>query len=221
MSHELRTPLNAIIGFSEMLASGYLGTLGAKQQEYVADIRRSGEHLLRMVNDLLDLSNLEIGRQVLAIGACNFDSVAAVALSMVQPQAEQAMIRLDFQPTDVTVRADERALTQILVNLLVNAIKFSPRGGRIALRAVRQAEGIRIQVEDAGFGMTELQRTSALAATLSANPSEADPYKARPKGGAGLGLAICRRLIEEHNGRLEIESESGHGSTVNVVLPAA
>jgi PAS domain S-box-containing protein len=221
MSHELRTPLNAIIGFADMLAKGYFGTLGDKQQEYVADIRRSGEHLLNMVNDLLDLSNLEIGRQVLDIGACNFDSVAVAALSMVQPQAEQSMIKLDFQPTDVMVRADERALTQILVNLLGNAIKFSPRGGRIALRAVRQPEGVRIQVEDAGFGMTELQRTSALTATLTPTPSQADPYKARPKGGAGLGLAICRRLIEQHNGTLEIESQSGHGSTVNVVLPAA
>jgi signal transduction histidine kinase len=221
MSHELRTPLNAIIGFADMLAKGYLGALAEKQQEYVADIRRSGEHLLKMVNDLLDLSNLEIGRQVLDIGACNFDSVAVAALSMVQPQAEQAKIQLDFRPTEVTVRADERALTQILVNLLGNAIKFSPRGGRIALRAVRQDHGIRIQVEDAGFGMTELQRTSALAATLTTNPSQADPYKARPKGGSGLGLAICRRLIEQHNGTLEIESESGQGSTVNVVLPAA
>jgi len=222
MSHELRTPLNAIIGFADMLANGFLGSLADKQQEYVGDIRRSGEHLLKMVNDLLDLSNLEIGRQVLDIGACNFDSVAVAALSMVQPQAEQSEIQLDFQPTDVTVRADERALTQILVNLLGNAIKFSPQGGRIALRAVRQPEGIiRIQVEDAGFGMTELQRTSALAATLTTNPSQADPYKARPKGGAGLGLAICRRLIEQHNGTLEIESQSGQGSTVNVVLPAA
>jgi signal transduction histidine kinase/HAMP domain-containing protein len=221
MSHELRTPLNAIIGFADMLGNGYLGSLADKQQEYVADIRRSGEHLLKMVNDLLDLSNLEIGRQVLDIGACNFDSVAVAALSMVQPQAEQSKIQLDFRPTDVTVRADERALTQILVNLLGNAIKFSPRGGRIALRAVRQSDGIRIQVEDAGYGMTELQRTSALAATLTANPSLADPYKARPKGGSGLGLAICRRLIEQHNGTLEIESQSGHGSTVNVVLPAA
>jgi signal transduction histidine kinase len=221
MSHELRTPLNAIIGFADMLANGYLGSLDDKQQEYVADIRRSGEHLLKMVNDLLDLSNIEIGRQVLDIGVCNFDNVAVAALSMVQPQAEQSMIRLDFQPTDVMVRADERALTQILVNLLGNAIKFSPRGGRIALRAARQAEVIRIQVEDAGLGMTELQRTSALAATLAANPSQADPYKARPKGGSGLGLAICRRLIEQHHGRLEIDSRSGHGSTVHVVLPAA
>ena len=221
MSHELRTPLNAIIGFADMLANGYFGTLGDKQQEYVADIRRSGEHLLKMVNDLLDLSNLEIGRQVLDIGACNFDSVAVAALSMVQPQAEQGRIELDFHPTDVWVRADERALTQILVNLLGNAIKFSPRGSRIALRAARQEEGIRIQVVDAGPGMTEQQRTSALAATLAANPSQADPYKARPLGGAGLGLAICRRLIEQHNGTLEIESASGKGSTVNVVLPAA
>jgi PAS domain S-box-containing protein len=221
MSHELRTPLNAIIGFADMLAKGYLGSLGHKQLEYVADIRRSGEHLLKMVNDLLDLSNIEIGRQVLDIGACNFDSIAVAALSMVQPQAEQSMIQLDFQPTGVAVRADERALTQILVNLLGNAIKFSPHGGRIALRAVRQPEGIRIQVEDAGLGMTELQRTSALAASLTANPGQADPYKARPKGGAGLGLAICRRLIEQHNGTLEIESQSGRGSTVNVVLPMA
>lgn len=221
MSHELRTPLNAIIGFADMLANGYLGALGDKQKDYVVDIQRSGEHLLKMVSDLLDLSNLEIGRQVLDIGACNFDNVALAALSMVQPQAEQSMIALDFQPTDVMVRADERALTQILVNLLGNAIKFSPRGGRIALRALQQPSGIRIQVEDAGLGMTELQRTSALAATLAASPSQADPYKARPKGGSGLGLAICRRLIEQHNGTLEIESQSGQGSTVNVVLPAA
>ncbi|GAB2179479.1 sensor histidine kinase [Dongia sp. agr-C8] len=221
MSHELRTPLNAIIGFADMLSKGYFGALVNKQQEYVADIRRSGEHLLKMVNDLLDLSNLEIGRQVLDIGACNFDSVAVAALSMVQPQAEQSQIQLDFQPTGVMVRADERALTQILVNLLGNAIKFSPRGGRIALRAHRSPEGIRIQVEDAGYGMTELQRSSALAANLTAPPTQADPYKARPKGGAGLGLAICRRLIEQHNGTLEIESQSGQGSTVNVVLPAA
>ncbi len=221
MSHELRTPLNAIIGFADMLANGYLGNLDNRQQEYVGDIRKSGELLLKMVNDLLDLSNLEIGRQVLVIGACNFDSVAVAALSLVRPQAEQAMIALDFQPTDVTVRADERALTQILVNLLGNAIKFSPRGSRIALRAARTPDGIRIQVEDAGFGMTETQRASALAATLAAAPSQADPYKARPKGGAGLGLAICRRLIEQHNGTLEIESQSGQGSTVNVVLPAA
>jgi signal transduction histidine kinase len=221
MSHELRTPLNAIIGFADMLAKGYFGSLGDKQQEYVADIRRSGELLLKMVNDLLDLSNLEIGRQVLDIGACNFDSVAVAALSLVQQQAERAMIKLDFRPTGVMVRADERALTQILVNLLGNAIKFSPRGGHIALRAVRGPEGIRIQVEDAGIGMTEQQRASALTATLTATPSQADPYKARPKGGAGLGLAICRRLIEQHNGTLEIESQTGQGSTVNVVLPAA
>ena len=86
---------------------------------------------------------------------------------------------------------------------------------------MRHPEGIRIQVEDTGFGMTEVQRRTALTASLVATPAVADPYKARPKGGAGLGLAICRRLIEQHNGRLEIESQSGQGSTVNVVLPAA
>jgi two-component system cell cycle sensor histidine kinase PleC len=221
MSHELRTPLNAIIGFADALAKGYLGELGARQQEYVGDIRSSGEHLLKLVNDLLDLSSLEIGRQVLVLTECRFDSIAVAALNMVQAQAEDAEIRLEFVPTGLSLQADERALTQILVNLLGNAVKFSPAGGRIALRAVRQAEGIRIQVEDSGFGMTEAQRVSVLSATVVTGPNTPDPYKTRPKGGAGLGLAITRRLIEQHNGKLEIESERGRGSTVNVVLPAA
>jgi PAS domain S-box-containing protein len=225
MSHELRTPLNAIIGFADVLAQGYLGPLAPRQQEYVGDIRSSGEHLLRLVNDLLDLSSLEIGRQVLVITECSFDSVAVAAMQMVQPQAEQAGLRLDFTPTGLTLRADQRALTQILVNLLGNAIKFSPPGGWIALRAARQADSIRIEVEDSGFGMSEAQRKSALSATLAlettADPGAADPYKTRPKGGAGLGLAICRRLIEQHNGTLEIESRQGEGSTVHIVLPTA
>jgi two-component system cell cycle sensor histidine kinase PleC len=221
MSHELRTPLNAIIGFSDVLAHGYLGELPARQQEYVGDIRSSGEHLLKLVNDLLDLSSVEIGRQILVITECKFDSIAVAAMNMVLPQAEQAGIRLDFAPTGLTLRADERALTQILVNLLGNAIKFSPRGGWIALRAARHGDGIRIDVEDSGFGMTEAQRSSALAANMMTDAGPADPYKTRPKGGAGLGLAICRRLIEQHHGTLEIESESGRGSTVHVVLPAA
>jgi len=225
MSHELRTPLNAIIGFADALATGYLGSLDDRQREYVGDIRNSGEHLLKLVNDLLDLSSLEIGRQILVFTDCRFDSVAVAAINMVQPQAEQAGVRLEFAPTGLVLQADERALTQILVNLLGNAIKFSAQGGRIAVRAVRDRGSIRIQVEDSGLGMTEAQRMSALAAMLSLEDGHgagaADPYKTRPKGGAGLGLAICRRLIEQHNGTLDIESESGRGSTVYVVLPAA
>jgi signal transduction histidine kinase len=219
MSHELRTPLNAIIGFADVLAKGYLGELADRQQEYVGDIRTSGEHLLKLVNDLLDLSSVEIGRQILVVTECKFDSVAVAALNMVQRQAELAGVRLEFAPTGVSLRADERALTQILVNLLSNAIKFSPSGGWIALRAARQGDSVRIAVEDTGEGMTEAQRQSALSATLLPNSGPGDPYRTRPKGGAGLGLAICRRLIEQHSGTLEIESESGRGSTVIVVLP--
>jgi two-component system cell cycle sensor histidine kinase PleC len=221
MSHELRTPLNAIIGFADALARGYLGALAERQRDYVGGILGSGEHLLRLVNDLLDLSSLEIGRQVLVITECKLDSVAVAALSMVRSQAERAGIRLEFAPTGLALPADERALTQILVNLLGNAIKFSPPGGRIALRAARQAGAIRIQVEDSGSGMTEAERASALAATLAPDPGGGDPYKTRPKGGVGLGLAICRRLVEQHGGSLENESERGRGSTVHVVLPAA
>ncbi|HVM85605.1 MAG TPA: ATP-binding protein, partial [Candidatus Binatia bacterium] len=168
-------------------------------------------------------SSLEIGRQVLAIGDCKFDGVAEAALNMVQPQAAEAEVRLDFAPTGITLPADERALTQILVNLLGNAIKFSPPGGEIALRATQGSDGVRIEVADSGFGMTEAQRVNALAATLVTDArlghGAGDPYKSRPKGGAGLGLAICRRLIEQHNGTLEIESARGQGSTVYVVLP--
>ncbi|MFN3401923.1 MAG: histidine kinase dimerization/phospho-acceptor domain-containing protein, partial [Ferrovibrio sp.] len=129
MSHELRTPLNAIIGFAQMLSGGYAGPLNERQLGYAANIEESGEHLLRLVNDILDLSRLESGRLDIQIENCSFDQIAQSAMAMVQPQARQAEATLSCAPTGLTLHVDPRALTQILVNLLGNAVKFSrPQG---------------------------------------------------------------------------------------------
>jgi PAS domain S-box-containing protein len=215
MSHELRTPLNAIIGFAEVLAAGYMGALGDRQQDYVINIKKAGEHLLAMVNDLLDLSRLETGRPDLQMSECSFDRIAVAALSMVRPQADKAGVKLVFTPTNLTLRADERALAQILVNLLSNAVKFSRPESQVVLRAVPSPGGIRIEIEDSGIGMTNEQREAALTATI-----QSDPYRARPRGGAGLGFPICRRLVELHHGSLDINSQPGDGSIVSIFLPA-
>jgi PAS domain S-box-containing protein len=216
MSHELRTPLNAIIGFAEMLMAGYLGQLNERQGDYVINIRRSGEHLLQVVNDLLDLSRLDAGRVDLHVTYCPFDRIAVAALGMIRPQAEKAGIELVFAPTNLMLHADERALTQILVNLLGNAVKFSSAGCQVVLHATPTPAGIRIDVEDNGIGMTNEQCKIAMMPT-----ADRDPFHARPKGGAGLGLSICRRLVELHHGKLDISSQPGLGSTVSILLPEA
>lgn len=214
MSHELRTPLNAIIGFSEMMAAGYLGTLTEKQQDYASNIQQSGEHLLRLVSDILDLSRLETGRLELQVEACDFEAVAATALAMVEPQARQNDVALHLQAGEKTVRADRRALTQILVNLLGNAVKFNRPGGSVTISTVAEAHVIRIRVTDTGIGMNEAESRAVMAPF-----HRIDAYRARNAGGAGLGLGICRSLIERHDGQLEIRSRPGHGTSVEVILP--
>ncbi|HEX6957050.1 MAG TPA: PAS domain-containing sensor histidine kinase [Ferrovibrio sp.] len=215
MSHELRTPLNAIIGFAEMMSAGYLGQMSERQQDYARHIQQSGEHLLRLVNDILDLSRLESGRLELDINGCDFDRIAAAALAMVEPQAQRAEVALQFAPTHLTVRADERALTQILVNLLGNAVKFNRPSGRVELRADISDGVVRILVEDTGIGMSDAE---SLAARQPFH--RVDAYRVRANSGAGLGLSICRSLAELHGGHLEISSEPGRGTRVEVALPA-
>nr|WP_298682357.1 PAS domain-containing sensor histidine kinase [uncultured Dongia sp.] len=215
MSHELRTPLNAIIGFAEMLAGGYLGKLSNHQQDYVGHVLQSGQHLLHVVNDLLDLSRLETGQIDLRIVPTSFDQIAVAALGLVRPQAEKAGVHLTFAPNGLKLLADERALTQILTNLLGNAIKFNRPGGEVRLRAEMHKDRVRITVTDSGIGMSPLACENASQALIPT-----DAHHARPNGGAGLGLAICRRLLDRLNGTLEIESELGAGTTVTVTLPA-
>lgn len=215
MSHELRTPLNAIIGFAQMLAGGYAGPLNERQLGYAANIEESGEHLLRLVNDILDLSRLESGRLDIRVETCSFDHIAQSALAMVQPQARQAEITLSCAPTGLAVQADPRALTQILVNLLGNAVKFSNPQSSVSLEARQENGVIRIRVRDSGIGMTETESRAA-----SQPLHRIDVYRTRANSGAGLGLSICRSLVELHGGRLEIVSRPGEGTIVDILLPA-
>lgn len=215
MSHELRTPLNAIIGFAEMMTAGYLGKLTARQQEYASHIFQSGEHLLRLVSDLLDLSRLESGKLEIAVADCDFDRIATAALAMVEPQARHAGVRLQFVPTGLTLRADERALAQILINLLGNSVKFNRPDGRISLRADSTDGIVTILVEDTGIGMSAAESRAAIQPL-----HRADVFRARANSGAGLGLSICRSLVELHGGRLDIRSQPGVGTTVRIALPA-
>ena len=214
MSHELRTPLNAIIGFAEMMAIGYLGDLTERQRDYASNIQQSGEHLLRLVSDILDLSRLETGRLELQIEDCDLEAVAATAMAMVEPQARQNGVTLHLQAGEKTVRADRRALTQILVNLLGNAVKFNRPGGSVTVSSVAEAHVVRISVTDTGIGMNEAESRAVMAPF-----HRIDAYRARNAGGAGLGLGICRSLIERHDGQLEIRSRPGHGTSVEVILP--
>ncbi len=215
MSHELRTPLNAIIGFAQMLSGGYAGPLTERQLGYAANIQESGEHLLRLVNDILDLSRLENGRLDIRVETCSFDQIAQSALAMVQPQARQAEITLSYAPTGLTLQADPRALTQILVNLLGNAVKFSNPLSSVSLEASQENGVSRIRVRDSGIGMTEAESRAA-----SQPLHRIDVYRTRPNSGAGLGLSICRSLVELHGGRLEIVSRPGEGTIVDILLPA-
>jgi PAS domain S-box-containing protein len=216
MSHELRTPLNAIIGFAQMLAGGYGGPLTDKQAGYAANIEESGEHLLRLVNDILDLSRLESGRLNINAESCSLDQIAQSALAMVQPQARQTEVELRYEPTGLTFDADPRALTQILVNLLGNAVKFNRPRGSVHLEAEEKNGVVRIRVRDTGIGMSE---ADSRAVMQPLHLHRVDVYRTRPNSGAGLGLSICRSLVELHGGRLEINSRPGEGTTVDVLLP--
>jgi PAS domain S-box-containing protein len=217
MSHELRTPLNAIIGFAEMMKAGYAGQLTDRQQGYAANIQESGEHLLRLVNDILDLSRLESGRLDMHIETCHFDLIASSALAMVQPQARQADVSLLYAPAGLVLQADARALTQILVNLLGNAVKFSRPKGQVTLQAEQSNGVVRIQVKDNGVGMSEAESRAVLQPL---HLHRSDVFRTRANSGAGLGLSICRSLVDLHGGRLEIRSQPGVGTIVEIALPA-
>jgi cell cycle sensor histidine kinase DivJ len=217
VSHELRTPLNAIIGFSEMLASPELAPRDPDQQrEYARIINASGQHLLSVVNTLLDMSKIESG--VFAIEPEHFDLGALVDFScdLVKLKAQEKNIELlaACAPNMGEIVADKRACKQILLNLLSNAVKFTPEGGRVAVSARRDGGFVDINVSDTGIGVTpnELQRLG-------------DPfYQARatydrPYEGAGLGLSIVRGLVALHGGAISFASAPNEGASVTVRLP--
>ncbi len=219
MSHELRTPLNAILGFSEIIASGSFGNAPARYQQYGRDIHVSGEHLLRLINDLLDQSRIEIGQLALE------DKVFAVAplieecRQVVAGRAERGGVGLSVfaAPGLPLLRADRGRIKQVLINLLSNAVKFTRPGGCVRATARRTAEGgLALAVVDSGIGMRPEDIPSALEPFRQIDNSLARNYE-----GAGLGLSLARALTEMHGGRLEIRSEVAKGTLATVILPPA
>jgi two-component system sensor histidine kinase EvgS len=215
MSHELRTPLNAVLGFSDLLADERYGSLNERQKRYVSNIHSGGQHLLKLISDILDLSKIEAGRMDLAIQDVPIESVFSEVLSTLRPLAEKKSQTLsqNAQP-HLIVRADITRLRQMLMNLAGNAIKFTPDSGHIELEA-RQANGqIRIEVRDSGPGIPSGEQERIFQAF----------YRLRQSGdsteGTGLGLAITQRLAELHGSKLGLDSQAGQGSCFYFSLPA-
>jgi two-component system cell cycle sensor histidine kinase PleC len=216
MSHELRTPLNAILGFAEVMQSGMFGALGSeKYGEYCRDIRASGQYLLTVIDDILDMSRIEAGRVRLSKGDVSVDKAVHRALKLVRERVRSKELEFNVEGLpDITVSADERALQQILVNLLDNAVKFTPEGGRVSVRTRLAGNAINIYVEDAGIGIPK----EALA-KLGRPFEQVETELSRSHKGSGLGLAIARSLSELHGGGLRIRSQPGLGTVVMVHLP--
>ncbi|MFC0283073.1 ATP-binding protein [Camelimonas abortus] len=216
MSHELRTPLNAIIGFSEVMEQGVFGPLGhSKYDEYCRDIRQSGEHLLALLNDILDMSRIETGSRQIVRAGIDARNVIDSAVSHVSEAASGKDLRLTVAaPDSLAMEADSRALQQILVHLLRNAVRFTPEGGAVTVRAEADSEWAYIHVADTGVGIPE-EALDKLGRPFEQVEGEFN----KANKGAGLGLAIARSLAEMHGGRLEIRSRQGEGTTASVIIP--
>ena len=217
ISHELRTPLNAIIGFSEMMHQQLFGPISHKKYiEYARDIQQSGQYLLEVINDILDMSKIEAGRMTLSVETLNISDIAAETMRVVDQVARARNISLKTSGTQsIEVGGDRRALKQVFINLLSNAVKFTPIGGEVTLRTYRYKGTIRIAISDTGVGIPRHE-----IAKLGRPFEQVENQLTKGHRGTGLGLAISRSILEMHNGRLEIKSRLGEGTTVTCILPA-
>jgi signal transduction histidine kinase len=214
MSHELRTPLNAIIGFSEVLLERYFGELTEKQEEYLRDVLSSGQHLLALINDILDLSKVEAGRMELDLSTFALTPVLESGLVMVRERATRNGVALELGVDEDTgrVEADERKVKQVVFNLLSNAVKFTPAGGRVRLSARREGDCVVIAVADTGVGIAPEDQGRIF--------EEFGQARGRNRTeGTGLGLTLTKQFVELHGGTIGVESEVGRGSTFTVRLP--
>ena len=217
MSHELRTPLNAIIGFSEVLLDPELNQLPEEQQkQFQENIHRSGRHLLGLINDILDLSKVEAGRMELRRETVHLGELIGGCLAIVQPLASKKHITLDADnlTADLTIAVDPARVKQILYNLLSNAVKFTPEHGRVTVVAEASGPEVRIAVRDTGVGIKPEDQ-----ALVFEEFRQIDQGAARQEEGTGLGLALVRRLVELHGGRVWLESTAGKGSCFTFTLP--
>jgi signal transduction histidine kinase len=218
MSHELRTPLNAIIGFAEIMKEGLLGQLSPPAyREYARDIHASGMHLLGVINDVLELARAEAGHVALSIEEVDLASALEEPLRMVRSRAERSGVELraEFARDMAPLRTDERKLRQIVINLLANAVKFTPKGSvTLSLREVERGRAVEIAVKDTGIGIAAADVPLCLAPF-----GQIDGVLSRKHDGSGLGLPLSVKLTEWLGGRLELESAPGVGTTVRVILP--
>lgn len=217
MSHELRTPLNAIIGFSELIATQPFGKIEPRYADFAADILASGKHLLELINDLLDMAKIEAGQMPIADERVDLAPLIRSCAAMMAPRAEEGgvVVTVAAGADGPMLRGDRRAIRQILLNLVSNAVKFTQRGGSVELRAEATADGFALVVRDTGIGISK----DALS-RLGEAFQQADATISRRFGGTGLGLAITRKLLALHGGTLRFDSEPGAGTTVWAVFPA-
>ena len=219
MSHELRTPLNAINGFSEIMVNQLFGQLGDKRYvEYAQDILNSGQHLLALINDILDMAKIEAGKLNIKFEPLHLEEVIEDAVRLMRNRAEASGLELTVEPIHLPeIEADYRAVKQVLLNLLSNALKFTPRGGKVTVRTGLEAgaggERVRVAVVDTGIGISE-QDMHRLAKPFE----QIESQLSKTQQGSGLGLALTKSLIEMHQGQLDIESEPGKGTTVSFTL---
>lgn len=220
ISHEIRTPLNAIIGFSELMAEERFGPIGnARYKDYLADINKSGRHVLDLVNDLLDISKIEAGKQELEFESVALNEAIGAAIAMVQPQANrnQIIVRSSLESTVPPVVADVRSIKQIVLNLLSNAIRFTHAGGQVIVSTSYTGDGaVLLRIRDSGIGMSEKELESAL------KPFQQVTAVGRQRGdGTGLGLPLTKALVEANRAEFAISSEPGQGTRIDILFPPA
>lgn len=218
MSHELRTPLNAIIGFSEIMESGMFGALGAdKYYEYCRDIRQSGQYLLDVINDILDMSKIEAGRMRLDLENVDLGMILADAMRVVSARAQEKNLILSARISpSIALRADRRSLKQVALNLLSNAVKFTPEGGRITVRGRVSGNCVLLSIADTGIGISRdaLQK-------LGRPFEQVESEFTKSHQGSGLGLAIASSLVGLHGGTMRMRSREGKGTLVLIRLPVS
>jgi signal transduction histidine kinase len=216
MSHELRTPLNAIIGFSEVMLERLFGEVNAKQEEYLGDILSSGRHLLSLINDILDLAKIEAGRMELEPAAFHLPQAIDNALVLVRERAQRRGITLEqsVDPRLGEITGDERKIKQVLLNLLSNAVKFTPEGGRIGVRAALIDGAAEISVADTGVGIAPEDHEAVFEEFRQVGTDYARKHE-----GTGLGLALARKFVELHGGKIWVQSQVGQGATFTFTIP--
>lgn len=219
VSYQLRTPLNAIMGFNEILDQEYFGPLNDKQKEYTHDISKASQKLLDLINDILDLSTLEAGYLTLERKDIDIKDMLGHVAELISEWAHKKAIKftLDCPETIGTINADERRIQQALINLIRNAINFTPENGEISLQALRQKEGLQIIVQDNGVGISESDQNRIFAPFERAGSGLQNAPLS--KGGAGLGLSLVKNIINLHGGTVKIDSTENKGTTVTLFLP--